>query len=191
MHHVFLSRWLIAFFNSLWELQKNLSSEWFSQLFFLWNKAFLLSSRLRMWPVHLRRDLKPFTEITWFSSGALAAFKTWCGHQYRVGIICPPLVEIGLRWLPKLGVDTSPRPHVHMRTCNFRFEIKSTGNRQMSNALVPWQWAILHNWLNEYIPGRTRDIQMKCLDTYILFILYIILESNHFCLRKTNRKNSS
>ena len=23
----------------------------------------------------------------------------------------PPLVEIGLRWLPKLGVDTSPRPH--------------------------------------------------------------------------------
>ena len=125
------------------------------------------------------------------NSGAPVAFKTWCGHQYRVGIICPPLVEIGLRWLPKLGVDTSPRPHVHMRTCNFRFEIKSTGNRQMSNALVPWQWAILHNWLNEYIPGRTRDIQMKCLDTYILFILYIILESNHFCLRKTNRKNSS
>ena len=23
-------------------------------------------------------------------SGAPVAFKTWCGHQYRVGIICPP-----------------------------------------------------------------------------------------------------
>ena len=29
------------------------------------------------------------------------------GPQYRVGIICPPLVEIGLRWLPKLGKDQS------------------------------------------------------------------------------------
>ena len=23
-------------------------------------------------------------------SGAPVAFKTWCGHQYMVGIICPP-----------------------------------------------------------------------------------------------------
>ena len=46
-------------------------------------------------------------------SGAPVAFKTWCGHQYWVGIICPPpLVEIGLRWLPKLGVDKS---HAHRR----------------------------------------------------------------------------
>ena len=29
------------------------------------------------------------------------------GPQYRVGIICPPLVEIGLRWLPKLDKDQS------------------------------------------------------------------------------------
>ena len=44
------------------------------------------------------------------------AFKTWCGHQYRVGIIYPPpLVEIGLRWLPKHGVDTSPCPYAHRR----------------------------------------------------------------------------
>ena len=50
-------------------------------------------------------------------TGAPVAFKTWCGNQYRVGIICPPLVEIGLRWLPKLGVDTSPRPHAHRRAC--------------------------------------------------------------------------
>ena len=28
-----------------------------------------------------------------------------------------PLVGIGLRWLPKLGVDMSPRPHVHRRAC--------------------------------------------------------------------------
>ena len=27
----------------------------------------------------------------------------------------PPLVEIGLRWLPKLGVDMSSRPHAHRR----------------------------------------------------------------------------
>ena len=26
-----------------------------------------------------------------------------------------PLVEIGLRWLPKLGMDTSPCPHAHRR----------------------------------------------------------------------------
>ena len=30
------------------------------------------------------------------ASGAPVAFKTWCGHQCRVGIICPPLVDIGL-----------------------------------------------------------------------------------------------
>ena len=48
----------------------------------------------------------------------IQAFKTWCGHQYGVGIICPPpLVEIGLMWLPKLGVDLSPRPHAHRRAC--------------------------------------------------------------------------
>ena len=30
----------------------------------------------------------------------------------------PPMVEIGLRWLPKLGVDMSTRPHAHRRTCS-------------------------------------------------------------------------
>ena len=44
-------------------------------------------------------------------SGVTAAFK------YRVGIICPPLVEIVLRWLPKLGVDMSPRPYAHRCAC--------------------------------------------------------------------------
>ena len=34
-----------------------------------------------------------------------------------VGIICTPLVGIGLRWLPKLGVDTSPRPDAHSHAC--------------------------------------------------------------------------
>ena len=45
------------------------------------------------------------------------AFKTdlvWIPDQYRVGIIPLP-VEIGLRWLQKLGVDMSPRPHAHRR----------------------------------------------------------------------------
>ena len=50
-------------------------------------------------------------------TGGPVAFKIWFGHQHRVGIICPPLVEIGLGWLPKLGVDTSPRPHAHRRVC--------------------------------------------------------------------------
>ena len=51
-------------------------------------------------------------------SGAPMAFKTWLGHEYMVGIICPPLVGIGLRWLPKLGVDSVhwTRPHIHMPT---------------------------------------------------------------------------
>ena len=31
-------------------------------------------------------------------TGAPVAFKTWCAHQYRV---------VGLRWLPKLGVENS------------------------------------------------------------------------------------
>ena len=51
------------------------------------------------------------------NSGAPVAFKTWWGHQYRVGKICPPPVGIGLRWLPKHGVDMSPRPHAHRRAC--------------------------------------------------------------------------
>ena len=51
-------------------------------------------------------------------SGAPVVFKSWCGHQYRVGIISPPPVEIGLGWLPKLGVDMSPRPHAHRRACS-------------------------------------------------------------------------
>ena len=44
-----------------------------------------------------------------------------CGFQNLVwalvqgGHNLPSLVEIGLRWLPKLGVDTSPRPHAHRR----------------------------------------------------------------------------
>ena len=44
-----------------------------------------------------------------------------CGFQNLVwtpvysGHNLPPPVEIGLMWLPKLGVDTSPRPHAHRR----------------------------------------------------------------------------
>ena len=49
-------------------------------------------------------------------SGAPVAFKTWCGHQYIRWAQSAPLVEVGLKWLPKLGVNTSPRPHAHRRT---------------------------------------------------------------------------
>ena len=44
-------------------------------------------------------------------SGTLVAFKTWWGQHWD-GIICRrmPLVEIGLRWLPKIGGDQSPCP---------------------------------------------------------------------------------
>ena len=58
--------------------------------------------------------MKCWTVLT----GTPVAFKTWCGHQYRVGIICLLWLRyIGLRWLPKLGVDTSSRPHAHRRAC--------------------------------------------------------------------------
>ena len=49
------------------------------------------------------------------------AFRRAYGFQNLVGTSVygghdmPPLVGIGLRWLPKLGVDTSPRPHAHRR----------------------------------------------------------------------------
>ena len=52
------------------------------------------------------------------------AFRRAYGFQNLVGTsvyggnnLPSPLVGIGLRWLPKLGVDTSPRPHVHKRAC--------------------------------------------------------------------------
>ena len=42
----------------------------------------------------LFRDIYLFNSICQLSSSILirasVAFKTWCGHQYRVGIICPP-----------------------------------------------------------------------------------------------------
>ena len=30
------------------------------------------------------------------------------------------VVEIGLRWLPKLGMDTSPRPQAHRHACEYQ-----------------------------------------------------------------------
>ena len=52
-----------------------------------------------------------FQNFMYIYAGVPVAFKTLCGHNL------PPLVEIGLRWLPKLGVDASPRPHAHRRAC--------------------------------------------------------------------------
>ena len=46
-------------------------------------------------------------------AGVAAAYKTWWGLQYMVGIIFP-LVGIRLVWQPKLSVDMSPCPQVHL-----------------------------------------------------------------------------
>ena len=50
-----------------------------------------------------------------YITGAPVAFKTWWGHQYRVGIYCP-------HWLRGLkggcqNLDTSSCPHAHWRAC--------------------------------------------------------------------------
>ena len=83
-----------------------------------------------------RRHLNPTTLVTMtltkkslfhyvVSPGAPVAFKTWWGHQYMVGIICPhpsPGWNRVLKsWRPKLGVDTSPRPHAHRRARLYLF----------------------------------------------------------------------
>ena len=44
---------------------------------------------------------RPAAVLAKYQGGAPLAFNTWCGHQYRVGIICP-LVEIGLTVWPKM-----------------------------------------------------------------------------------------
>ena len=44
-------------------------------------------------------------------------FQNLEGTSVYGGNNLPPLVGIGLRWLPKLDVDTSPRPHAHRRAC--------------------------------------------------------------------------
>ena len=57
--------------------------------------------------------------IWWLSIRRACGFQNlvwtpvWGGHNL------PPMVEIGLRWLPKLGVDMSPRPHAHRRACYY------------------------------------------------------------------------
>ena len=55
-----------------------------------------------------------------------------CGFQnfgdiiYLVSIICPPLVLIGLRLPPKLGVDQSLCPYAHRRVCiHFMIQIRT------------------------------------------------------------------
>ena len=44
----------------------------------------------------------------------MCILKTWWGQQYRVAIICFPLVEIGLRWMPKLGRVQTPCPQTRL-----------------------------------------------------------------------------
>ena len=41
----------------------------------------------------------------------LIYWRTWWGHHYSMGIICPSWLRyVRLRWLPKVGVDKSPCP---------------------------------------------------------------------------------
>ena len=82
-------------------------------------------------------------------AGAPVAFKTWWGHQYMVGIICPPAVEIGFRWLPKLGVDTSPRPHAHRHACCVYLQCGADSKPEAVMSLVDKSANVL-NFISSY-----------------------------------------
>ena len=63
---------------------------------------------------------KIFVLAFWFTfSGAPVAFKTWCGHPYRVGIICPPgwdRVKVAAKtWCGHVPTSTCPQA----RLCKF------------------------------------------------------------------------
>ena len=47
----------------------------------------------------------------------LIYWRTWWGHHYSMGIICPSWLRyVRLRWLPKVGVDKSPCSRVCLVT---------------------------------------------------------------------------
>ena len=50
--------------------------------------------------------------------------------------ICPPLVEIGLGWRPKLGMDMSPRPHAHRRACTVFVSGANDAPKQVRKLIV-------------------------------------------------------
>ena len=89
--------------------------------------------------------------FSFHQTGAPVAFKTWCGHQYRVGIICPPpcaLVEIGLRWLPKLGEDKSPCPHTHRCACIMSHNVLQNETCQNTHIILLVEVEFFKNLLN-------------------------------------------
>ena len=49
-------------------------------------------------------------------------FQNLVGTSVYGGHNLPLLEGIGLRWLSKLGVDKSPRPHAHKRACSTYFK---------------------------------------------------------------------
>ena len=64
-------------------------------------------------------------------TGAPVAFKTWCAHQYRV---------VGLRWLPKLGVENSHADLVEViqglrRDLNSKMHV-CRGNEEVSSQKI-------------------------------------------------------
>ena len=66
------------------------------------------------------------------------------GTSVYSGQNLPPLVGIGFRWLPKLGVDTSPRPHAHRRACYIL-----TASLIAASTVDFWLVAIYHK--NQYV----------------------------------------
>ena len=63
----------------------------------------------------------------------------YCGHNL------PHLVDIGLRWLPKLGVDQSPCPYAHRRTCRkYVFQVLLCGLKMfiLFNSIPLHYWQI-------------------------------------------------
>ena len=76
----------------------------------------------------LAGHLSPKTSLTVRTVHMTVDDKCACGFHNLVGTSVydghdmSPLVGIGLRWLPKLGVDMSPRPHAHRHACKvYRF----------------------------------------------------------------------
>ena len=103
--------------------------------------------------------------------------KTWCGHQYRVWHNLPPLAEIGIRWLSKLGVDTSPRPHAHRCACiisNRAFKTKSVPDYGSLWAQI-WNWPIINFPNIEPVPHHCMLFALQTWDVNSLLSLFIVV----------------
>ena len=83
-----------------------------------------LKLRPNRWAPCIRMDRNLPLDILWCRRAC--GFQNLVGTWVYGGHNLPPLVGIGLRWLPKLGVDTSPRPHAHRRARLISFQFLTT-----------------------------------------------------------------